>query len=196
MHFIFSESVPCEAGCESAISPTIYVVKLIFANIFQNLNEDKWTKRWRLCSEEKKLPATTIRSMTLTKAWMNLKRVDKNVPNLRNRSFLIFCRSENYFFILNYREWHPRNRSVQSVLNVTMTKINVLGCWVVDTASARAAWKGYSMVTPLIVPNAEIQSHLLLGSMACQRILHYWTSWTKRHPNNTFCQIPEKRGLC
>ena len=27
MHFIFSESVPCEAGCESAISPTIYVVK-------------------------------------------------------------------------------------------------------------------------------------------------------------------------
>ena len=152
-----------------------------------------------VCVVRKKLPATTIMSMTWMtwmKTWMNLKRVDKNVLNLRNRSFLMFCRCENYFFILNYRQWHPRNRSVQSVLNVTMTKIYVLGCWVVDTASARAAWKGYSMVTPLIVPNAEIQSQLLLGSMACQRILHYWTSWTKRHPNNTFCQIPEKRGLC
>ena len=54
-----------------------------------------------------------------------------------NKTFLIFYRFENYFFIpkyekfglfMFYRQWHPRDRSVQSVLNVTMTKTNVLGC--------------------------------------------------------------------
>ena len=101
--------------------------------------------------------------------------VSKITSSFRNvKTFLIF---------MFYRQWHPRDRSVQSVLNVTMTKTNVLGCWVVDTASARVAWKGYSVVTPLIVPNAEIQLSFLLGSMVCQRILRYWTWWTKRHPN-------------
>ena len=38
-----------------------------------------------------------------------------------------------------------------------------------DTASARVAWKGYSVVTPLIVPNAEIQLPFLLGSIVCQK---------------------------
>ena len=57
-----------------------------------------------------------------------------------NNTCLIFYRFENYFFIpkcekfwtvyvlMFYRQWHPRDRSVQSVLNVTMTKTNVLGC--------------------------------------------------------------------
>ena len=78
--------------------------------------------------------------------------------------------SEMWIFLglfICYRQWHPRDRSVQSVLNVSMTKTNVLGCWVLDTASARVAWKGYSVVTLLIVPNAEIQLPFLLGSMAC-----------------------------
>ena len=30
---------------------------------------------------------------------MNVKRVNKNVTNLRDGFFLIFCRFENYFFI-------------------------------------------------------------------------------------------------
>ena len=32
------------------------------------------------------------------------------------------------FFFIYCREWQPRDRSVQSVLNITMTKTNVLGC--------------------------------------------------------------------
>ena len=63
MHFIFSESVPCEAGCESAISPTIYVVKH-FSKLKLKISEQSVD----VCEvRKKKLPATTIMSMTLTK---------------------------------------------------------------------------------------------------------------------------------
>ena len=56
---------------------------------------------------------------------------------------------------------------VQSALNITMTKANVLGFWVVDTASAQAVWRDFSMVTPLIVPHAEILVLFLLEWKDC-----------------------------
>ena len=129
--------------------------------------------------KEKLLTTTNMTNMSMTllrtKTAMNLKRVDRNVKNLRDGFFSFFIvlkitSSEMWIFLglfICYRQWHSRDRSVQSVLNVSMTKTNVLGCWVVDTASARVAWKGYSVVTPLIVPNAEIQLSFHLGSMVC-----------------------------
>ena len=81
-----------------------------------------WTKRWCLhnktncCTDvtmlwdyetsevkgKEKLPTTTNMSMTQmrTKTAMDLKRVDRNVKNLRDGFFLIFYRFESYFFIL------------------------------------------------------------------------------------------------
>ena len=73
----------------------------------------------------------------------------------------------NYWLFIHFRQWHRRYQSVQSALNITMTKANVLGFWVVDTASAQAVWRDFTMVTPLIVPHAEILVLFLLEWKDC-----------------------------
>ena len=80
-------------------------------------------------------------------------------------TFLFIC--ANYWLFIHFRQWHRRYQNVQSALNITMTKASVLGFWVVDTASAQAVWRDFSMVTPLIVPHAEIWVLFLLEWKDC-----------------------------